>query len=95
MTGHAAAPAASGPDIAARVGRLAGARVREARRIGGQHRWGHYRVVLADGRQAFAKVASPGLSPELTAVFEAEARGLRWLGRGGCRARSRCARLEC
>jgi len=79
MTGHAAAPAASGPDIAARVGRLAGARVREARRIGGQHRWGHYRAVLADGRQAFAKVATPGLGPELTAVFEAEARGLRWL----------------
>jgi len=79
MTGLAGVPAGSGPDIAARVGRLAGADVREAHRIGGQHRLGHYRVVLADGRQAFAKVASPGLGQEFTAVFEAEARGLRWL----------------
>ena len=66
MTGHAPAPAGSGPDIAARVGRLAGAGVREVHRIGEQHRWGHYRVVLADGRQAFAKMASPGFGPELS-----------------------------
>ena len=79
MTGHAPAPAGSGPDIAARVRRLAGAGVREVHRIGEQHRWGHYRVVLADGRQAFAKMASPGFGPELSAVFEAEARGLHWL----------------
>jgi fructosamine-3-kinase len=77
-------PAGSGPDAAARIGRLAGAGVREVRRIGGQHRWGHYRVVLADGRLAFAKVASSvaagsDASQELGAVFEAEARGLRWL----------------
>jgi fructosamine-3-kinase len=78
------APAGSGPDAAARIGRLAGAGVREVRRIGGQHRWGHYRVVLADGRLAFAKVAGSiaagsDASQELGAVFEAEARGLRWL----------------
>ena len=84
MTGPAPAPAGSGQDIAARIGRLAGAEVREVRRIGGQHRWGHYRVVLAGGRLAFAKVASPATADpaagqELGAVFEAEACGLRWL----------------
>ena len=58
MTGTALPPAGSGPELAVRIGRLAGAGVREVRRIGGQHRWDHYRVVLADGRLAFAKVAS-------------------------------------
>jgi len=62
-----------------RVGRLAGAEVREVRQIGGQHRCGHYRAVLADGRQAFVKMAGPRPDPELGAAFEAEARGLRWL----------------
>jgi fructosamine-3-kinase len=62
-----------------RVGQLAGAEVREVRQIGGQHRCGHYRAVLADGRQAFVKMAGPRPDPELGAAFEAEARGLRWL----------------
>ena len=68
-------PAPADPDVAARLGRLAGAPVREIRRVGGQHQWGHYQVRLADGRLAFAKVAGR----DLGGVFEAEARGLRWL----------------
>jgi fructosamine-3-kinase len=67
------------PDVAARIGRLTGAAVREVQRLGGQHQWGHYRVVLTDGRSAFAKVAAARLSAGLDGVFEAEARGLRWL----------------
>ena len=64
---------------AARIERLTGTPVRELRAAGTQHRWAHYRAVLADGRAAFAKVAAVGLG----GVFEAEARGLRWLGEAG------------
>jgi fructosamine-3-kinase len=71
------------PDVAARIGRLAGAAVHAVHRLGGQHQWGHYRVVLADGRLAFAKVAAARLSAGLDGVFEAEARGLRWLADAG------------
>jgi fructosamine-3-kinase len=71
------------PDIAARIGRLTGAGVRDLHRLGGQHQCGHYRVVLADGRRAFAKVAAARLSAGLDGVFEAEARGLRWLADAG------------
>ena len=42
---------------------------------GAQHQWAHYQVTLADGRLAFAKAARE----DLGGVFEAEARGLRWL----------------
>jgi len=83
VTGQPPPPGGPGQDAAARVGRLAGAEVREVRRIGGQHRCGHYRAVLADGRQAFAKMAGPRPDPGLGAVFEAEARGLRWLAEAG------------
>jgi fructosamine-3-kinase len=68
-------PAPADPEVAARLGRLAGAPVREVRRVGGQHLWGHYQLRLADGRLAFAKVAGR----DAGGVFEAEARGLRWL----------------
>jgi fructosamine-3-kinase len=64
---------------AERIERLTGRAVRELRPAGSQHRWAHYRAVLADGRTAFAKVAGTGLG----GVFEAEARGLRWLGEAG------------
>ena len=64
---------------AERIERLTGTAVRDLRAAGSQHRWAHYRAVLADGRAAFAKVASAGLG----GVFEAEARGLRWLGEAG------------
>ena len=57
------------------VARLAGAEVREIRPAGSQHQWAHYQVTLADGHPAFAKAARQ----DLGSVFEAEARGLRWL----------------
>jgi len=66
-------------DVAARIGRLTGLAVRDLRRIGGQHRCGHYRVVLSDGRLAFAKVAAADLGAGLSGMFESEARALRWL----------------
>jgi len=66
----------TGADVAGRLERLTGAAVRELRAAGAQHRWNHYRAVLADGRAVFAKVAAAGLG----GVFDAEARGLRWLG---------------
>jgi fructosamine-3-kinase len=64
---------------AERIERLTGQAVRDLRAAGSQHRWAHYRAVLADGRAAFAKVAAAGLG----GVFGAEARGLRWLGEAG------------
>ena len=77
-------PAPAAPDLAARLGRLTGAGIREIRRLGGQHEWGHYRVLLADGRLVFAKVADRAdLGAGLEGVFEAEARGLRWLADAG------------
>jgi fructosamine-3-kinase len=64
---------------AAAIGRVTGAAVRDLRPAGAQHRWHHYRALLADGRAVFAKVAPAGLG----GVFGAEARGLRWLGEAG------------
>ncbi len=64
---------------AERIERLTGQAVRELRAAGSQHRGAHYRAVLADGQTAFAKVAGA----DLGGVFEAEARGLRWLGEAG------------
>jgi fructosamine-3-kinase len=55
-----------------------GCELAEARRVGGQHGVDHYRLVLADGRVAFAKVAGPAAEAG-PAGFEAEAAGLRWL----------------
>jgi len=62
-------------DLAACVGALAGTAVRDLRAAGGRHGWQHFRVTLADGRAAFAKVSGTGTR----AAFDAEARGLRWL----------------
>jgi len=76
-------PGPADPGVAARLGQLTGAGVREVHRLGGQHQCGHYRVVLADGRMAFAKVAAGNLAGNLHGVFEAEARGLRWLADAG------------
>ena len=69
----------TGADVAGRVERLTGAAVRELRATGSQFRWNYYQAVLADGRAVFAKVAAAGLG----GVFDAEARGLRWLGEAG------------
>jgi fructosamine-3-kinase len=61
-----------------RLERLLGSGILAARSLGGQHGAGHYRLELADGRTAFAKIdaavagrAGPG--------FAAEASGLHWL----------------
>ncbi len=62
-------------ELAQRIASLTGTGVREVRSLGGQHGWGHYAITLADGREAFAKVAGTDTRP----AFEAEARGLRWL----------------
>jgi fructosamine-3-kinase len=74
-------------DLGSRLSRLLGSGIRELARLGGQHGVRHYRVVLADGRTAFAKaaVAGPGVPDGLAvhdggAGFAAEASGLRWLG---------------
>jgi fructosamine-3-kinase len=69
----------TGADVAGRLERLTGVPVRELQPAGAQHRWQHYRAVLADGRAVFAKVAAAGLG----GIFGAEARGLRWLGEAG------------
>ncbi len=66
-------------EAARRLASLAGTGVRELRRTGSQHRWSHYRAILADGRVVFAKAGAGGLGP----VFGAEAHGLRWLGGAG------------
>jgi fructosamine-3-kinase len=62
-------------EVAQRIASLTGTGVRDVRGLGGQHGWGHYAITLADGREAFAKVAGTDTRP----AFEAEARGLRWL----------------
>ncbi len=63
------------PELARRLERITGTPVRDIRPAGSQHQWAHYQVTLADGRLAFAKAARE----DLGGVFEAEARGLRWL----------------
>src|SRR5262249_49356169 len=80
--------ARAAPDVtgaAERIERLTGTAVRDLRAAGSQHRWAHYRAVLADGRAAFAKVARAGLG----GGFEAGGRGLRWLGGAGAGGRAR------
>jgi fructosamine-3-kinase len=66
-------------DAALRLERVTGVGVRDLRLTGSQHRWQHYRAVLADGREVFAKIART----DLGGVFAAEAHGLRWLGEPG------------
>jgi fructosamine-3-kinase len=68
-----------GSGAAHRIARVTGCEVTELRLTGSQHRWRHYRAVLADGRTAFAKVATG----DVGGVFGAEARGLRWLSKAG------------
>ncbi len=63
------------PELARRLERITGTEVRDIRAAGAEHQWAHYQVTLADGRLAFAKSARE----DQGGVFEAEARGLRWL----------------
>jgi fructosamine-3-kinase len=67
-------------DAQARLERLLGTRIRVARSLGGQHGAAHYRLELADGRTAFAKIGSV---PVAVGGFAAEASGLRWLAAAG------------
>ena len=89
----------SDPDAILRLERLLGTQVRECRAIGGQHGVRHWRATLADGRVVFAKIArdarggagelrggagdARGRAGDARGGFEAEARGLRWLGEAG------------
>lgn len=69
------------PAIASRVGAQLGTRVTAARSLGAQHGVRHYRLSLADGRVAFAKVGNePAAADSPAPGFAAEAAGLRWLG---------------
>jgi fructosamine-3-kinase len=68
----------SEPGIALRLERVLGTGVRETRYVGGYHGARHYRVTLADGRAAFAKVTGPaggaaGGAPASSASREAGA----------------------
>ncbi len=71
-------------DAAARLERLLDCGVRDMRSAGGQHGVRHYRLALADGRAAFAKLADAGA--DARAGFAAEASGLRWLAAAGAAA---------
>ena len=58
-----------------RVARLTGTAAAGLAPLGSEHQWGNYQVRLADGRLVFVKAADA----DLGGIFEAEARGLRWL----------------
>jgi fructosamine-3-kinase len=73
--GRAGNPGRAGSALAERVARLTGSAPAEIVPAGSEHQWTHYRVTLADGRVAFVKAADA----DLGGIFEAEARGLRWL----------------
>jgi fructosamine-3-kinase len=60
---------------AARLEDMLGSAVLAARGLSAQHGVSHYRLELADGRTAFAKIG-----PKTSAGFAAEAAGLCWLG---------------
>jgi fructosamine-3-kinase len=76
-----------------RLEQMLGLSVLEAHRLGGQHGVDHFRLLLADGRSAFAKIAGhAGVASQIDlggrasqgdqasrAGFAAESAGLRWL----------------
>jgi fructosamine-3-kinase len=65
----------AGPPLLRRLEQLTGRPVADVTPVGSQHLWAHYRATLADGRAVFVKAAAT----DLGGLFEAEARGLRWL----------------
>ena len=65
----------AGPPLLERLEQLVGHPVADVIPVGSQHLWTHYRAILADGRAVFVKAAAG----DLGGLFEAEARGLRWL----------------
>jgi fructosamine-3-kinase len=66
-------------DAADRIAQLTGTGVAVLQVIGGQHRWRHYRALLADGREIFAKISERSLGP----LLRSEAKGLRWMAAAG------------
>jgi fructosamine-3-kinase len=66
-----------------RLERLLGSGLLSAHSLGGGHGVLHYRLTLADGRSAFAKVQSQDPSGNGQDAFAAEAHGLSWLGEAG------------
>jgi fructosamine-3-kinase len=78
-------PGSPGLDIRLRLERLLGTGVRDCQAVGGQFGVRHWRGTLEDGRVVFAKAAGPSAASGTGADpgFEAEARGLRWLGEAG------------
>jgi len=77
------------PATLARLERVLGSIPSAAQRLGGQHGVRHYRLTLADGSSAFAKVHNPNSSGNVAVdldaarQFAAEAAGLRWLAEAG------------
>ncbi len=72
--------------VRARLERLLGTGVSQARSLGGQHGVTHLRLTTADGRAAFAKVASfpsDGEGNGDLSGLAAEAAGLQWLAEAG------------
>jgi fructosamine-3-kinase len=72
-----------------RLERLLGCGPFSAHSLGAQHGVLHYRLTLADGRSAFAKVhnsnsdRNEAVAPDAARQFAAEATGLRWLAAAG------------
>jgi fructosamine-3-kinase len=77
------APGLTSQNVKLRLERLLRTEVRECQNIGGQFGVRHCQVTLADGRVAFAKIAGGRETGGPGPGFEAEARGLRWLGEPG------------
>jgi fructosamine-3-kinase len=72
-------PATFDPARRTRLAQLLDTDITAVRRLGGQHGVSHYRLTLAGGRSAFAKIAATGGA---AAGFAAEAASLRWLAQG-------------
>ncbi len=66
--------------IRTRLERLLGSSVLTADSLGGAHGVRHYRLTLAGGRSAFAKIQDQDLSGNGPDAVSAEAHGLHWLG---------------
>ncbi len=69
--------------IRTRLERLLGSSVLMVDSLGGAHGVLHYRLTLAGGRSAFAKIQDQDLSGNGPDAVSAEAHGLRWLGEAG------------
>jgi fructosamine-3-kinase len=66
-----------------RLEQLLGAGLLAAQSLGGGHGVRHYRLTLAGGRMAFAKIQDQDPYGNAPDSFAAEAHGLRWLGEAG------------